>query len=481
MPPFTHDFGVLHSPSHPSSPHHPSSPSPSSPASNIPASVLPTIPPAIDPLPLPSIEGIGEDSVGDQSNEHHSFEVDAVPAATTRSRMGEAEKALKGKTRTECINTALVDYLNDTEQPEICKIALEHKVNVRRVQQLQGRVTSLKNRKAPSAYNAVYRKKAQELNIGVAKGHRAGPKEIHAAVKADEELQEILQDPVLSKELQEDMEATRDERIRGARFSNKAAATDAVRTLTRITQEVNDLSSRTGACAFGFITRGGYDSSIEGGFFARGPVQEFLQQCFHISIWDFVSMAEGFFCKEEKLQRKGPNGKDIKSKLAQMITERFREITGGKGMVVNYVHYKSQVVEKFKVHIVGWPENGPSIMSPYSLPMADARMIYDLWRTNSCQWKKMSAAEYKAFVTEINKLREDGADVDPQRTKRSDYGGTHKRKYAEDTGGSRKRLRTGGSTTGKAASEKSKGHKSKETISDSDSGSESGEEEGCVP
>ncbi|KAL0570017.1 hypothetical protein V5O48_011947 [Marasmius crinis-equi] len=378
----------------------------------------------------------------------------AMPA-TARPRMGAAEKELKGKSKTESINSALLDFFNTTEHPMIEKIADTHSVDIRRVQQLRGRIETIKKRKAPSAYNAAYQQKADELNHGVPKGRRATTKEIHQAIKDDEDLQEVLKDPVQAAELKADALARRNERICVSRNSNKARAQDAVMTLSRVTREVEDLASRagpSGICAFGLITRGSFTSTVEGGFFVQGPMQEFLQQTFNIGIWDFVSMAENFACREAKIGDMGQGGKSLKKDLAEMITERLRDITRGKVQTMNYVHYGSQVVEKHKVHIVGWPDKIP-IQNPYSLSMSDAREIHDRWKTNLCQWKVMTAAEHKVFVRKLNERREAGQDVDVQRQERSDKGHTHKRRRESDgegSGGAKKRRKSGGKSKKKS-------------------------------
>ncbi|KAL0562823.1 hypothetical protein V5O48_019255 [Marasmius crinis-equi] len=158
--------------------------------------------------------------------------------------------------------------------------------------------------------------------------------------------------------------------------------------------QVEDLATRagpSGICAFGFITRGSYASTVEGGFFAQGPIQAFFKETFNISIWDFVSMAEGFACNQAKC-----------------------DITKGKVQTVNYVHYGSQIVEKHKVHITGWPTRIP-FQNPYSLSMPQARELYDLWKSNGRQWKVMTPTEHRAFVKELNERHTAGDDVDIHR------------------------------------------------------------------
>ncbi|KAL0563342.1 hypothetical protein V5O48_018729 [Marasmius crinis-equi] len=155
-----------------------------------------------------------------------------------QSRMGEAEKELKGKSRTASINSELVVFFNETEGPTLEAIAATHKVDVRRVQQLRGRVATLKNCKAPSAYNGAYRRKAAEINYGLPKGQRATAKEIHRAVKEDEDLQEALKDEDGAAELKAEAAANRDEHILNCRYSNKSRAYNAVSTLSHVTREV---------------------------------------------------------------------------------------------------------------------------------------------------------------------------------------------------------------------------------------------------
>ncbi|KAL0569759.1 hypothetical protein V5O48_012202 [Marasmius crinis-equi] len=350
---------------------------------------------------------------------------DAEGVVVRMPGMGDAERALKSKSlKTKKLNTACINALGHRADQEE---AIGNKTGVRlpRVKKMLGTVQRIKNMKKPSPYNAALQAKAKEVNAGRAPGSKVSLKELHQLTKSNSELMKKVGNEAEAQKLVEETVAVRDDRMRGMRGSNKIAANDASKTLSNLNAEADDLSSRTGAVTFGVVCRGSYESTIEAGFYGRGPIADFLQAHFNVSIWDFVAMLEGYACQREKLGTKGLSADATKSHIAGLIQADLESITG-HSPPMSYVNYEREIVHKYHVVIRGWPTATVPFRAPHNLNAAQARELHDLWKSGVCHWEKLSRKEQLDLKRRIEEEDANGQGPRPKKT-RKDKGGVHQK------------------------------------------------------
>ena len=88
---------------------------------------------------------------------------------------------------------------------------------------------------------------------------------------------------------------------------------------------------------------------------------------------------------------------------------------------MNYTNYKTNVVIKYKVKLVGWPLE--KFASPYSIYTVDElRNLCDALRCGSCYWKVLSTREVSQYVKDIEERVAAGEVIGKKRKSMSDKG-----------------------------------------------------------
>ncbi|KAL0564716.1 hypothetical protein V5O48_017327 [Marasmius crinis-equi] len=341
---------------------------------------------------------------------------------TQKPSMGNAERELKSQSlKSKKLNIACMKALKKRAEQEE-DISNKTGTGLPRVKKMMGTIARMRNKKKPSVWNAAVREKALEVNNGRAVDNKVKLKDLYQMVREDPELMRKMKDRKESAKMVEEVMAAREDKMRGAWDSNKSRAKDASDTLKRLTREANDLSERCpGAITFGIVCRGSFDSSIEAGFYGRGPVNDFLKTHFNINIWDFVALMEAYSCKREKLGTKTLTADATKKALSSAIQNDLESITGHK-VSMSYTQYERQIQHGYHVTIEGWPEHIPK-KSPFQLHSAQARELHDLWQSNVCHWRKLTKKEQLDLKRKIEE--EDKQGEKPARAVRKDKGGTH--------------------------------------------------------
>jgi hypothetical protein len=91
-------------------------------------------------------------------------------------------------------------------------------------------------------------------------------------------------------------------------------------------------------------------------------------------------------------------------------------------MIMNYANYKTKIVKKYKIEIVGWPLSIAKA-SPRDLTDIDSiSTLYEAWKTGAAYWVKLSPREYMEFMTKYDSDVSKGIEVEPGRQRRSDAG-----------------------------------------------------------
>ncbi|KAG6822718.1 hypothetical protein H0H92_012828, partial [Tricholoma furcatifolium] len=253
------------------------------------------------------------------------------------------------------------------------------------------------NRKV-NTFNALVHSRGKELNEGRAKGERLSLKEIRQIVQ--DEREDGKYNDVDIEELCEELQEAREVKTKGARSSNKAAAADYNLTTQRIERELANLHERCGTTGFVFITRGHvHDTIIPGWIEAPQGSLKFLSEVLNITKVEFLAKFEQWACAQDR-----------------------STIVGIANLTMYFEKYETNIVQKYGVHLRGWPK-GLKRQSPYKITnMEDAQALHAALTSGECRWVKLTRGEKEARARKRKDQIESGEVVSKKRKKRSDAG-----------------------------------------------------------
>ena len=105
-------------------------------------------------------------------------------------------------------------------------------------------------------------------------------------------------------------------------------------------------------------------------------------------------------------------------------------ITNIQNLGMNYINYKTAIVQKYHVQLVGWPSDIPFV-NPHQLTnTAAANSLKTSLTVSTCKWVIMSKRQQKDYAATLVADAEGGQVVGRKRKVRSDKG--RKRKLAAD-------------------------------------------------
>lgn len=116
---------------------------------------------------------------------------------------------------------------------------------------------------------------------------------------------------------------------------------------------------------------------------------------------------------------------------------------------MSYKNFQVDIVEKFYIKIIGWPEGIPFIKPADIGNIEHLRKLIKAFKTGDAYWRPLSKGEKKKTDDGAKARREAGIPAKDVRKRRSDHGGTHnkpdKRKAADtsnkENGPTQKRAR----------------------------------------
>ncbi|KAJ3859104.1 hypothetical protein EV359DRAFT_86800 [Lentinula novae-zelandiae] len=340
-----------------------------------------------------------------------------------RSEMGQAEKAAARKAalaRAEKLSLDLERLLvNQNELKE--KVAEENNITVACISTLLNQVSACTGSKKASDYNILVFLKTQELNALCPAGAKFSLKDIHTAVKEEEELMETLKEPELMAEYREFFDSEKAEQ--------KVAAVQA-----------DVLVDATGAAVFGIVARGSFESSVISSFFGRGPADAFLRKYFGKGIQEVTDLFEAYVCTAEKMGTRKLYQSEMISEVVRLITQGLHEfyfifyystyqttigeVTGISSLTMSYANFNKLILIPYKVDVTGWPEDVDQIY-PQKLSAEAVRTLHDIWTNGTAHWIRLGAQEYRAW---LHVLSSEGK-LDPKpRQHRSDMCGQHQKR-----------------------------------------------------
>ncbi|KAJ3737635.1 hypothetical protein DFJ43DRAFT_1035306 [Lentinula guzmanii] len=304
----------------------------------------------------------------------------------------------------------------DSLETQMDQVQREYRVPLARVRKMVGLHWSQRGKKEPSAYNVGVFIKARELNEDLSKGYKHQAPEIHQALQEDDDMMKEIEDPeskVVEKWRQE-MKDSKEDKFVGTRGSSRAVRRQGTVVMSTSKREsrveantifiqMENLSKLTGAFTFGMMCKGDFSTSITPAFWGIGPMEDFLMDTFKMSGFDFVNAAQSYACLAA-LKGKGMTNDQMKESIASMISRGIQELTGRK-IRMEYKNYSVKIVKKLRAD--------------------DVKELYDLLRSGSLRWAKLSVSEYRTAVQQLDDDISNGTVNLPSRSTRSDKGKKH--------------------------------------------------------
>ncbi|KAL0058011.1 hypothetical protein AAF712_015330 [Marasmius tenuissimus] len=357
-----------------------------------------------------------------------------------KASMGAAEKELKKYTTDRKLVKAVAEFVKNYDEA-VVTLATNLKVDPGRIRKLIGFHRRERTKKDPTPYQAGLFKKAQSVNEDREKGDRVKLKDMHRLLQNDKKMMAEIEKGLKSTEVQQwiaELKAIREERFIGERGSEKAIAREATSTMEHVKLEMENMSRSTGAFTFAFMCRSEFGSSVSPAYWGLGPIEDFLWVKFKMTGFDFVSSAQAFACLEaagggddvKKGRSKKEKFNALRKIATTMISNGLHEILGSavKNVKMEYKHYEVRLVKVHGVKLVNWPADIP-FDSPSNIRNDDqAHTIYDLVRSGTIRWEKLSKSARAREVERIDRQIQEGKLQPPTRAERSDKGGTHKKR-----------------------------------------------------
>ncbi|KAF9060668.1 hypothetical protein BDP27DRAFT_1429779 [Rhodocollybia butyracea] len=402
--------------------------------------------------------------VGDQDSGHRTAASSSNTVPTKkkkRSEMGPEERKLMRQAANDRASqlTSDIDNMLDEIDKLYKKVADDNNVGVHRVKELARHLPSIKPQKRASNYNVLLYFKTQQLNDGVAVGDKIHLRDLHTALKADDELMDALNNPDLMEEYRQQYDSEKsEETLKAIRVSKASAAKFVAGKINLLQQEISCLKQRALKPLGSWLVAHGtipYTPAT----MVQAPATSFFEKNFNIGAQDMAIMWENHVCELEKRGNRKLTRNETDKELADLITSRLREITGLNNVLMSYAAYEKTIIVPYKVNIVGWPE-GVVTASPQKLSAANVRVVYEGWKAGAIRWERMSSLDHKAFV---QALEEEDALNPTAKAKHSDAGGSH-RKRKRDNGNEEVRARTKNSKAKKSSEMKTSSKASAKTL-----------------
>ncbi|KAG1723941.1 hypothetical protein EDB19DRAFT_1834401 [Suillus lakei] len=202
------------------------------------------------------------------------------------------------------------------------------------------------------------------------------------------------------------------------RISTKSKVNNVTQTLKAVENELNSLRSRTGAEMILYMMCSSTDLPLHGVAFATHGVENFMESVMNVDNQDLVGKMEGFamsgICGAAQNHQKCCS--NIRGSIRNLINEKLQNITGDPDAKMQWAHYWRNIVQRYLVVCIGWPDEIPfENLSKVSSSLADLEMLEWKWRSGEIHWRRLENEEF------------DGAIIEHCRRTRSDKGKKHTR------------------------------------------------------
>ncbi|KAH7904676.1 hypothetical protein BJ138DRAFT_1236291, partial [Hygrophoropsis aurantiaca] len=222
----------------------------------------------------------------------------------------------------------------------------------------------------------------------------------------------------------------------GRRISTKSKINDVAQTM----KVLNSLNSRTGVQSLAFITRGTTDLPLRGMSFATAGVDKFMSTTMNIDPQDFVSRMEGFSVQGIKGAAKNHAQRvsEVRGLIRSKMQNALRDVSGMPRATMSWKYHFTNVVERYKVKLVGWPDNVPfTNLSEASSAIHVLESLHRKLESGVIHWESIDDGELACLRNEYNQKIANGEITEPSRCTRSDKNKKRTRKEGANTGASR--------------------------------------------
>ncbi|KAG6875240.1 hypothetical protein C0993_010169 [Termitomyces sp. T159_Od127] len=117
----------------------------------------------------------------------------------------------------------------------------------------------------------------------------------------------------------------------------------------------------------------------------------------------------------------------MRAECTGLVLNGLCSILVNKTVKMNYMNYDTMIVEKYHVHLVGWPSRiafgSPSKIST----MDNIRLLHSVLKDGECKWMFLTAEERKAHDWKLAEARRQGTLAGKKRKERLDKGRLRKK------------------------------------------------------
>ncbi|CAA7262102.1 unnamed protein product [Cyclocybe aegerita] len=255
--------------------------------------------------------------------------------------------------------------------------------------------TSYAKCRAVNPFNALVYVRGIEMNGDLPLGRRHPLKDIQDNVK------EGLRNGSITEEDKEDaliaLAESRATKATGSRSSNTAAAADGRATVARISDEIVNLSARTGTTGLALFAKGHIHDSFANRVVECGGSSAFFLDVLKIEASDVLTKFKQWIFAKDQASKRPVGLQSFKSDCCTLITKKLGAATNHTNVKMNYSNYLKSIILGLHVHLVGWPEGVP-FTSPSNLTTVPvAQRLYNALTAGSCAWASLSSVQLKEY------------------------------------------------------------------------------------
>ncbi|KAG1729474.1 hypothetical protein EDD22DRAFT_1015222 [Suillus occidentalis] len=365
-----------------------------------------------------------------------------IRAQTPPPRLSDAQKASRKVKRdqkmetTKRLHDAVALYL-DEQKLKIGLLSCTHNVTPKYINDIIGSHTKYRTTRKVQLTNALIHAKAKEMNTDQPVGSRYTLVELREMVANDPQMKGLTKDEKAGYIAA--LSEHREQNVTNVRGNNMAAARDVLLTTERVVKELDDLRVRTGTYATIFVVRGHINDTIQSSMHGTDNSEDFWEDVYDIPMADYLRQYEQWACTQNQNLNERDSLEAVRKQVRKMIVRGLIAVTGKKNITMNYSNYETAVVETYAVQLIGWPASIKFINPSNIGTVGDIRKLRDALKARTCYWAALTPVEVKAHTAELNVRRLAGEVVRKPRKKRSDAGGSRKRKALPATNRENKR------------------------------------------
>ncbi|KAJ7068931.1 hypothetical protein B0H15DRAFT_807362 [Mycena belliarum] len=285
--------------------------------------------------------------------------------------------------------------------------------------------SQFKAKRAMTLRNAI----AHDLSL---KAHESGTKRSVQDLSAEADVLSTTKSYTKEEEafLFNQLKAKRELSRVGMRGNNLSAAADSRSVASRVHDEFTTLYERTGTRCIAFFSRGHVDDGFLPTYAESGGSMDFFLQSLQVSGLDVVRRFEQWSCTQDRAPRTQETLNGLRHQIQSLITGGLQAITKSLSLAMSYSRYLVDIVQLFKVQLMGWPSEIPFV-NPSQLGTIDrVRRIADSLRNGQIYWVQLQPDEVAEVEAEVQRRRDTGTLSKPRKP-RNDAGKKRRRKPSD--------------------------------------------------